>query len=123
MSITLKVGQKLRHAVTDNPFEIVYVDRSKINIVVRDKSGSLWVVRESAYNNYVNEWGFFKVGSTYKFNNIYSKDLYKIIELHQVDDAIDEGNETVALATCTTPEGKNMLALLTGNDFPHMVKV
>lgn len=64
---------------------------------------------------------FYAIGGKYRFKNGNTRDVYEIIELHQVDRAIGPDHEVAAVAKCHDDfSGKYYLTVLNRSDFDYM---
>lgn len=64
--------------------------------------------------------GFYTVGKRYKFKNG-SRDVYEIIEIHQIDRPISNDHDVAAVAKCHDHySGKVYLTVLNRSDFDYM---
>lgn len=67
---------------------------------------------------------FFKTGKKYRFKNGRKNDVYEVIELHQVDRAIDNDHDVAAVVKCHDYySGKVYVTVLNRSDFDYMETV
>lgn len=67
---------------------------------------------------------FFKIGSTYKFNNRVTSDTYKILDVYEIENPLYSSNATSAFAVAKDRmTGRQYGISLSGSDFDIMVKV
>lgn len=67
---------------------------------------------------------FYRLGKKYRFKNGNTRDVYEILELHQVDRAISADHEQAAMAKChDSHSGKVYLVMLNKSDFDYMQEV
>lgn len=90
-----------------------------------DKSGT--VNFDTFLGSHLLPWDqvkdFYRLGKKYKFKNGV-KDVYEVIELHQVDRAISADHDVAAVAKCHDYySGKVYLTVLNRSDFDYMVAI
>lgn len=67
---------------------------------------------------------FYRIGKKYRFKNGNTRDVYEIIELHQVDRPVSSDHEVAAVAKCHDHySGKVYLTVLNRSDFDYMQEV
>lgn len=88
-----------------------------------DKSGS--TVFDTFLGAHLLTWDkvqeFYKLGGKYRFKNGNTRDVYEIIELHQIDRPISADHEVQAVARCHDHySGKMYLTVLNRSDYDYM---
>lgn len=67
---------------------------------------------------------FYRTGKKYRFKNGNTRDVYEIIEIHQVDRPISNDHDVAAVAKCHDHySGKVYLTVLNRSDFDYMETV
>lgn len=122
MSVTLKVGQVVKHTYTNTLYEIVTLSGEQV-CIKNKTSGKLYVVSaEGVQRCYEDAAPFYVKDKMYKFKRGFDK--YLILQVIENTNPLFSCHKLQATARCIDAmHGRGYLTVLDMNDFDAMVEV